>query len=360
MASKKPKVRGRGYVSRKRKAATAKPRKAAPAVKRRSKPPPAPRARKAVDEAVCVPPTPDAGRAPPSTPSPPLPLQSEPASLQVWLGEAERRLTAAGIESPRLDAQILVAAALGMDASALRAAEDRDVAKGDGLRIENFLRRRAKTREPVSRILGRREFWSLEFRITPAVLDPRPDSETLVEAALALFPEAGAPLRVLDLGTGSGCLLLSVLHERREAIGLGVDLSEGALAVAAGNAERLGLAGRVEFRRSDWGADVSECFELLLCNPPYIADAERVSLAPEVARHDPRLALFAGADGLDAYRAILPEVPRLLASGGYALFEIGATQAAAVSEIARGAGLGIVDVKRDLAGRDRCVVLAKD
>jgi len=148
-----------------------------------------------------------------------------------------------------------------------------------------------------------------------------------------------------------------VLHERPSAIGLGVDVSDQALAVAAGNAERLGLAERVEFRKSDWAADVPESFGLILCNPPYIAETERTALAPEVARHDPRMALFAGADGLDAYRAILPELPRLLAEGGIALFEIGATQADAVSEIARSAGLNVADVARDLAGRDRCILL---
>jgi len=162
---------------------------------------------------------------------------------------------------------------------------------------------------------------------------------------------------VLDLGTGSGCLLLAALSEYPSAVGLGVDASEKALAVAAENAERLGLAARAGFGRSDWGMGLDERFELILCNPPYIAEAERASLAPEVARHDPPTALFAGPDGLDAYRAILPDLAHLLAPEGRALFEIGATQAAAVSEIARAVGLDVLAVKADLAGRERCVVL---
>lgn len=285
------------------------------------------------------------------------PFAPQPDTLRGWLGEAERRIAAAGIESARLDAQILLAAVLGAEPGTLRFAEDRRIDSRDGQRIENFLRRRAKTREPVSRILGRREFWSLDFRITPAVLDPRPDSETLIEAALASFPNRAAPLAVLDLGTGSGCLLLAALYEYPNAVGLGIDASEKALKVAAENAERLGLAARVQFARGDWGRELEESFDLVLCNPPYIAEAERAELAPEVARHDPPGALFAGPDGLDAYRAILPDLVRLLAPHGRALFEIGAVQAGAVLEIAHQSGLDVVEIRRDLAFRERCVVL---
>lgn len=272
---------------------------------------------------------------------------------------AEQQLCAAGIDNPPLDARLLVAATLGLKPDALRTAPDRALAPEEEGRIEALIARRIEAREPVSRILGRREFWSLEFRITPDVLDPRPDSETLVETALALFPNRSAPLRVLDLGTGSGCLLLAVLLERPSATGLGVDASEAALAVAAANARHLGFAARAAFRRGDWGRGLEERFDLVLCNPPYIAEAERAALAPEVARHDPPTALFAGPDGLDAYRAILPDFARLLAPGGRALFEIGSSQSAAVSEIARAVGLGVIAVKQDLAGHDRCVVLAK-
>jgi release factor glutamine methyltransferase len=295
---------------------------------------------------------------PRAVPPRPSPFAPQPDTLTGWLGEAERRLAEAGIETARLDAQLLIGAALGGDPGALRFADDRPVDSRDGQRIENFLRRRAKTREPVSRILGQREFWSLAFHITPAVLDPRPDSETLIEAALACFPNRAEPLAILDLGTGSGCLLLAALSEFPNAVGLGVDASEKALEVARANAEQLGLTERVEFRQSDWAGAVSEAFDLVLCNPPYIADSERATLPPEVARHDPPAALFAGPDGLAAYRAILPDLPRLLAPDGLALFEIGATQAAAVAEIAQASGLDAVEVQRDLAGRDRCIVLA--
>jgi len=299
-----------------------------------------------------------AAPSPAVAPPLPFPFAAQPDTLQGWLRETERRLAEAGIESARLDAQVLVAAVLGGDAGALRFAEDRPVESRDGQRIENFLRRRAKTREPVSRILGKREFWSLDFRITPAVLDPRSDSETLIEAALPLFPNRAAPLAILDLGTGSGCLLLAALYEFPNAVGLGIDASAVALAVAADNAQRLGLAARAHFERGDWGRGIAKRFGLVLCNPPYIAEAERASLPPEVARHDPPAALFAGPDGLDAYRAILPDLPRLMAPGGRALFEIGATQGRAVSEIARAAGFAVVEIKPDLAGRERCVVLA--
>ena len=265
-------------------------------------------------------------------------------------------LRAAGAESAPLDARLLVAAALDLPPDMLRFAADRPLADGERERAEALLARRA-AREPVSRILGRREFWSLEFRVTPDVLDPRPDSETVLETALALFPHRAAPLRILDLGTGSGCLLLAALYEYPNATGLGVDESEKALEVARGNAIRLGLAGRGRFVLGDWGGDLAERFDLILCNPPYIAEGERAALSPEVARHDPPAALFAGPDGLDAYRAILPDLARLLAPEGRALFEIGATQGDAVSALAREAGLAVLDIKRDLAGRARCVVL---
>lgn len=281
------------------------------------------------------------------------------ATLLATLRFAEQRLCAAGIDTPQLDARLLVAAALGLKPDALRLADDRPIAADGEARIEALVARRIEAREPVSRILGRREFWSLDFRVTPDVLDPRPDSETLVEAALALVPNRSAPLRVLDLGTGSGCLLLAVLLERPSAAGLGIDASEAALAVARENAARLGFAERARFQRGDWGRGLAERFDLILCNPPYIAERERPALAPEVARHDPPEALFAGPDGLDAYRAILPDLPRLLADGGRALLEIGATQAGAVSELARRAGLDVLEIKRDLAKRERCIVLGR-
>jgi release factor glutamine methyltransferase len=291
------------------------------------------------------------------------PLGAHP-HLQFPAGPRDRsphqaRLRAAGAETPTLDARLLLAAALDLPPDTLRFAADRPLAADEAARAEALLTRRI-AREPVSRILGRREFWSLDFRIAPGVLDPRPDSETLIEAALVLFPNRAAPLRVLDLGTGSGCLLLAALYEYPNATGLGVDSSEKALDTARINAIRHGLAGRARFVEGDWAREIGagECFDLVLCNPPYIAESERAALAPEVERHDPPAALFAGPDGLDAYRAILPDLARLLAPQGRALFEIGAVQCAAVSAIARAAGLSVAAIRRDFAGRERCVVLA--
>jgi release factor glutamine methyltransferase len=278
------------------------------------------------------------------------------ATLRGLLRAAEARLAEAGVESPPFDARLLVAAALDLPPDNLRFAADRPLVDGEWARAESLLARRV-AREPVSRILGQREFWSLEFRVTPDVLDPRPDSETLIEAALVLFPNRAAPLRVLDLGTGSGCLLLAALYEYPNATGLGIDASEKALDVARGNAIGQGLAARGRFVLGDWGTNLAERFDLVLCNPPYLAESERAALSPEVARHDPPAALFAGRDGLDAYRAALPDLARLLAPQGRALFEIGATQGAAVSAIALGAGLTVLELRRDLSGRERCVVL---
>lgn len=279
-------------------------------------------------------------------------------TAEVTLGAAVRavaaRLAAAGVETPRLDARLLVAEVLGLGREAMLAQHDRLLGIAEQARIAALAERRAG-REPVSRILGRREFWSLSFAVTPAVLDPRPDSETLVEAALACLV-ADRPARVLDLGTGSGCLLLSVLHERPLATGVGIDLMPQAVAVAAGNARALGLAARASFRQGDWGAGLDERFDLVLCNPPYVAEAERRILAPEVVEFDPAAALFAGPDGLDAYGRLAPALPGLLHPGAVAILELGQGQAAAVEALLAAAGLEVVDCRRDLGGIARALV----
>ena len=246
----------------------------------------------------------------------------------------------------RFDAEVLLAAALGVERGELLLAPGR--AFTPDLFDAHVARRAAG--EPVAYITGRREFWSLDLLVTPDVLIPRPDSETLIEAALA---SGVMPTRILDLGTGSGALLLAALTEWPAATGLGIDASSAALAVAARNAERLGLAGRAAFRVGDWGQVLTERFALILCNPPYVeSDAE---LAPEV-RREPASALFAGPDGLDDYRQLVPQLPGLLAPRGVAVVEIGWTQAAAVLALAVAAGLR-GEVRQDLAGRDRCVVI---
>ena len=212
------------------------------------------------------------------------------------------------------------------------------------------------TREPMSYILGVREFWSLDFAVTPAVLDPRPDSETLIEAALAELSDKSRPWRILDLGTGSGCLLLALLSELPNATGLGIDASRRALGVALANAARLGLAGRAQFAERDWTQGIKGMFDVIVANPPYIPSAEIDTLQAEVARHEPREALDGGPDGLDAYRVILPALTRPLAEDGIAVLEFGMGQAAAVAEMAQNAGFSVT-IRRDWGGRERSLVL---
>jgi release factor glutamine methyltransferase len=277
------------------------------------------------------------------------------AELQALLRHATARLAAAGVEAPREDAGILIGHALGRDRGWVLT-HPQHAADGSAERcIEALIARRA-AREPVSRILGKREFWSLDFELAPETLDPRPDSETLIEAALAQLPGRERSWRILDLGTGTGCLLLALLSERPCATGVGIDRSAAAAATALANARRHGLDGRAHFLVGDWALSVDARFDLVICNPPYIRAGELVKLAPELA-WDPRLALAGGLDGLDCYRAILPDLRRLLAPGGAAVLEIGCDQAPAVTALATGAGLQKPRISADLAGRPRCVVM---
>jgi release factor glutamine methyltransferase len=205
-------------------------------------------------------------------------------------------------------------------------------------------------------ILGSREFWSLPLQVGPAVLVPRPESESVVEAALAEIADRTASLRILDLGTGSGCLLLALLSELPHASGLGIDRSAAALANPESNALRLGLAGRAAFREGEWGRDLAGPFDVIVSNPPYVATADAASLAPEVRAFEPGEALFAGPDGLGAYQALAPDCGRLLAEDGVACLEIGQGQAAAVEAIMRRHGLRLVSSRPDLAGIERCLM----
>ncbi|KAB7648886.1 release factor glutamine methyltransferase [Polymorphobacter fuscus] len=257
-------------------------------------------------------------------------------------------LRSAAARIDRFDAEVLLAHFVGISRGDLLLDGDRAV---DAAAFAVLVDRRA-AHEPVAYIIGAREFWSLDLKVTPAVLIPRPDSETLVEAALRAV--ARPPARLLDLGTGSGALLLAGLTEWPAATGLGVDASPAALAVAADNATRLGLGGRAAFRLGDWGAGLDERFDVIFCNPPYVETG--ADLAPDVRDHEPASALFAGIDGLDDYRRLVPHLPRLLADGGVAVVEIGWMQADAVLALAAAAGLH-GDVAQDLAGRDRCLVL---
>jgi release factor glutamine methyltransferase len=223
---------------------------------------------------------------------------------------------------------------------------------------------RRERREPVAYIVGAKEFWSLSFAVSPAVLIPRPDSETLIEAALGLFPDRAQALRVLDLGTGSGCLLLSFLPERPHATGVGIDASAAALALAAANAAALGLAGRATFCLADWakldrGEELAGGFDLVLCNPPYIPSADIAGLAPEVRDHEPHTALAAGEDGLDAFRVLGAVVPALLTASGMAVCEIGAGQADQAESCLICSGLRAIARRRDLAGIERALILGQ-
>jgi release factor glutamine methyltransferase len=262
------------------------------------------------------------------------------------------RLTAAGIENPRLESRLLLAHALGRSVEELI----RDLAaRAIPSNFETLIGRRA-AREPLAYILGSREFWSLPFRVSPATLIPRPDSETVVEAALALKPDAQAPLRVLDLGTGTGCLLLAFLCERPLAFGVGIDRSEMAARLARRNAHELGLADRSAFVCGDWAGSVSGPFDLVLSNPPYVGTAELAVLMPEVAHHEPRVALDGGECGLTEYRAIIATLARLLAPSGTAVLELGFGQFDAVATLAGSAGFR-TEARPDLSGTTRAIIL---
>ncbi|WP_051033514.1 peptide chain release factor N(5)-glutamine methyltransferase [Sandarakinorhabdus sp. AAP62] len=252
-----------------------------------------------------------------------------------------------GGDTARLDAEVLLAHHLGCSRGDLILNPDRNIHPQD---YEKLIERRANG-EPVAHITGSREFWSLALKVTPDVLIPRPDTETLIEVALQ---RCTAPRRILDLGTGSGALLLAALSEWPQATGLGIDASPAALAVAQENAHRTGLAERAAFRLGDWGEGLTERFDLILSNPPYIAEND--SLSEEVRRHEPARALFAGSDGLDDYRRILPQLAELLNPGGLALLEIGHRQGPALLDMAAAHGLA-ARIYPDLAGRDRCAAL---
>ena len=253
-------------------------------------------------------------------------------------------------DTPRLDAELLMAHAMGIERDTLL------LKPPIGPAPEAFigLIERRLGNEPIAYITGKRAFWNIELEVGPGVLIPRPDSETLMVAAIEHFAGTAGPKRILDLGTGPGTLLLAALDQWPRATGLGVDSSGAALDYARSNARRLGLANRAHFRRGDWAKGVSETFDLVLINPPYVA--ENAELAPEVAEHEPAEALFAGAEGLDDYRRLAPEIGRLIAPGGLAAIEIGHEQAEAVSGILEAEGLK-PRLARDLAGRARAMLI---
>lgn len=269
-----------------------------------------------------------------------------------------RALGAAGIENALLDAKLLLAHVIGGDLLTLISDAERGLITAELADYANLIDQR-KQRKPVSRIIGRKEFWSLEFEISDSVLDPRPDSEILISIGLEQMPLEDKRYIIADFGTGSGCLLLAVLAERPGAWGLGIDYSYASVQQARANAANLGLYDRARFLVGDWGEPLSGFFDLILTNPPYISATEIKTLAPEVRNHDPILSLDGGEDGLSAYRVIAPQLHRLLKPNGRAVIECGFRQASRVSDIINSVGLRVLKVHADLAGKDRCLSVAK-
>jgi release factor glutamine methyltransferase len=268
------------------------------------------------------------------------------------------RFRANAIESAELDARILAGAVLGLDLTGLIAAASRLLTSEEAARLEDFARRR-RGGEPVARILGSKEFWGLPLKLSAATLVPRPDTETVVELALELLrsaPRSDRDLRIADIGTGTGAILLALLSEWPDAFGVGTDISEGALRTARTNAVNLRMADRAGFVACDFSAALSGPFDLIVSNPPYIRSAEIATLAPEVRDHDPLPALDGGIDGLDAYRALIPPAVRLLAERGTLVVEAGHGQSADIQRLMREAGLTLEQLaKTDLAGIHRAV-----
>lgn len=276
-------------------------------------------------------------------------------SVGTLLAAATLRLDAAGIAEPRREARLVLGLALGVEPAAVLGWPERAVDADHARRAEALLERRAR-REPLSRLIGRREFWSLDFALSPETLDPRPDSETLIDAALDDIPDRRVPLRVVDFGTGTGCLLLALLSELPQARGVGIDIAPGAIATARSNAVALGFGGRAEFQLGGWDSPIAGPADVILANPPYISCDDIAALPPEVLRYDPVAALDGGPDGLTAYRALGPAIRDLLSPVGKAYLELGAGQAEKVAGIMTAAGLTVAAVRRDLTGMERCLI----
>jgi release factor glutamine methyltransferase len=265
------------------------------------------------------------------------------------LDDAARQLIESS-DTARLDAELLMADALHIDRDRLiLSPPDRDVPK----RFWSMVKRRTKG-EPVAYITGRRAFWNIDLHVGPGVLVPRPDSEVLISSAIEHFEHTTGPVRILDLGTGPGTLLLAALDIWPEATGVGIDVSRRALSYFAANARRLGFEERAKFKLGNWAEGLTEKFDLILCNPPYVA--EGAELGPGVREYEPDEALFAGQSGLEAYRALAPQLPRLLSQAGLAAIEIGYDQAAQVTGLLARDGV-TAKVVHDLAGRDRALLL---
>lgn len=273
------------------------------------------------------------------------------------LAHGRELLAKAGIETAFLDARLLMQHAMQCSVEQLFLKDTQPISAYTNDLYFSMIERRLK-REPIAKIIGKKAFWKQEFLTTKDTLDPRPETEIMIEAALAYFTDTHAALRVLDLGTGTGCILLSLLEELPHATGIGVDISKAALKVAGKNAEAVRLTERVKFLRSDWAEGITGAFDLIVSNPPYIAQSE--TLPQEVSHYDPAFALFAGEDGLDAYRVLLPQAASLLNKNGVLILEIGMGQEAAVAALAHSYQLSLHEQRRDLQGIVRTLVFSKD
>ena len=273
-------------------------------------------------------------------------------NASAFLKPSAEKLMTAGIDNPWRESRLLLAHVVGQSYEAIFSDPQLTLTDEQVQHFSNVCERRVK-REPLSKIIGQREFWGLEFKITKDTLDPRPDSETLIEAVISNFPNRAQPLKILDLGTGSGCLLLSLLSEYPNSWGVGVDTSEAAIYVARYNAKVLGFEDQCAFALSDWTQTLLDKFDVIVSNPPYIGKTE--SIGVETFAYDPHQALFGGEDGFDCYRQIIPQLPHSLDSKGMAFLEVGKGQAAKVCEMASSQKLNIINVYKDLAQIERVV-----
>ncbi len=271
-------------------------------------------------------------------------------------GAIAARLRAAGLDDPLREASYVLAAALGITRGEMLALDELDITDDQAARLATFALRR-EAREPLARLVGEKEFWGLRFKLNDHTLVPRPETETLVEAVLRQLPNRTAHYRILDLGTGTGCILLALLHELPNATGVGVDLAPEAVQQATENAAALGLGTRTTFIVSDWLQQVEGEFDIVVSNPPYIAPDEREGLMAEVRDHDPALALFAEEEGLAAYRALIPAACARLKDGGVLALEVGAAQAESVEKIVQAANKPfLTHAINDLGGIGRVIV----